>query len=212
MKNEFKNILVLAPHTDDGEIGAGGTISKFIEQGSNVDYVAFSACEESVPECYDPDILRTEVLDATSQLGIINENVTVLNFKVRYFSAVRQDILETLVKLKNSKQYDLVLLPSSQDIHQDHATIYQEGVRAFKTTNIWGYELNWNQLTTNNIGFVVLEEQHIKKKDAAIASYRSQSKRYYTTADYTSSLAKVRGAQIGTKYSECFEVIRMVIR
>ena len=30
----YKNILVLAPHTDDGELGAGGLISKFIRKGS----------------------------------------------------------------------------------------------------------------------------------------------------------------------------------
>ena len=36
------NILVLAPHTDDGELGLGGTISKFISEGRKVTYVAFA--------------------------------------------------------------------------------------------------------------------------------------------------------------------------
>ena len=42
----YKKILVLAPHTDDGELGAGGTIAKFIESGSEVYYAAFSTAEE----------------------------------------------------------------------------------------------------------------------------------------------------------------------
>ena len=39
--NSYNNILVLAPHTDDGELGLGGTISKLIELGKKVTYVAF---------------------------------------------------------------------------------------------------------------------------------------------------------------------------
>ena len=42
MMTNFKNVLVLAPHTDDGELGAGGFISKLVEQGAEVTYVAFS--------------------------------------------------------------------------------------------------------------------------------------------------------------------------
>ncbi len=46
-----QKILVLAPHTDDGELGCGGTIVRLIDEGQDVYYVAFSICEESVPEC-----------------------------------------------------------------------------------------------------------------------------------------------------------------
>lgn len=41
MLSAFKNVLVLAPHTDDGELGAGGTINRLIEEGSKVTYAAF---------------------------------------------------------------------------------------------------------------------------------------------------------------------------
>ena len=41
MLSKFKNVYVLAPHTDDGELGAGGTISKLIEQAANIFYFQF---------------------------------------------------------------------------------------------------------------------------------------------------------------------------
>ncbi|MGL4335869.1 MAG: PIG-L deacetylase family protein, partial [Turicibacter sp.] len=47
--NFFRKVLVLAPHTDDGELGAGGFIAKLIDAGSEVTYVAFSIAEDSVP-------------------------------------------------------------------------------------------------------------------------------------------------------------------
>ncbi|GAB4373795.1 MAG: hypothetical protein Kow0042_17920 [Calditrichia bacterium] len=53
-------ILILAPHTDDGELGCGGTISRFIEEGKNIFYVAFSTASDSVPHPYPADILKKE--------------------------------------------------------------------------------------------------------------------------------------------------------
>ena len=61
--NSYNNILVLAPHTDDGELGLGGTISKLIELGKKVTYVAFSTAQQSVPEGFPKDILKTEESD-----------------------------------------------------------------------------------------------------------------------------------------------------
>lgn len=76
MITNCKNILVLAPHTDDGELGLGGTISRLIEDGKKVTYVAFSTAQQSVPEGFPKDILKTEVKQATQTLGIEPENLT----------------------------------------------------------------------------------------------------------------------------------------
>ena len=60
MLSKFKNVYVLAPHTDDGELGAGGTIAKLIELGANIFYFAFSTAADSVPEGFPKDILKIE--------------------------------------------------------------------------------------------------------------------------------------------------------
>mgnify|MGYP000456925223 CR=1 FL=1 len=64
MLSKFKNVFVLAPHTDDGELGAGGTIAKLIESGANVFYFAFSTAEESLAEGLPEGILKKEVMEA----------------------------------------------------------------------------------------------------------------------------------------------------
>ena len=69
------NILVLSPHTDDGEFGCGGSIAHFILEGKNVFYVAFSTAEKSVPSEFPRDILKTEVREAVRVLGIKKENL-----------------------------------------------------------------------------------------------------------------------------------------
>lgn len=211
MLSKFKNVLVLAPHTDDGELGAGGTISKLIESGSCVTYAAFSTAEESVPEGLPKDILKTEVKEATAMLGIESKNLLIYDYEVRRLNFHRQKILEDLIQLRNSKSYDLILTPSLNDIHQDHSTIAQESLRAFKNTTILGYELIWNNLTFNTTSFVKLNYEHINKKALALKTYKSQGERDYMGEDFIFALAKARGVQIGTKYAESFEVIRWVI-
>lgn len=211
MNINAKNVLVLAPHTDDGELGAGGFISKLIEQEAIVTYVAFSTAEESVPDHLPKDILKTEVKAATSKLGITPENLIIYNYQVRKLNYSRQEILENLIEVRKKSKFDLVLMPSLKDIHQDHATIAQEGLRAFKGITILGYELIWNNLTFDTTSFVKLENKHIEAKFNALQCYSSQAGRDYMSRDFIFSLAKIRGVQIGAEYAESYEVIRWVI-
>jgi LmbE family N-acetylglucosaminyl deacetylase len=207
----INRVLVLAPHTDDGEFGCGGTIAKFIEQGTDVYYVAFSAAEKSVPEGFSSDVLRREVKAATHVLGIPSENLIIFDYEVRDFPWHRQHILEDLVRLQRELRPDLVLLPSSHDIHQDHSTIASEGLRAFKTTSILGYELPWNNLTFNTTSFVFLEDKHVRRKVEALHCYESQQFRRYASEEFIYSLARTRGTQIGAEYAEAFEVVRWIL-
>lgn len=204
-------VLVLAPHTDDGELGCGGTIAKFIQGGNEVYYVAFSSAEKSVPAGMPKDILRHEVRQATRVLGILSENLILLNYEVRDFPLHRQDILEDMIRLQREIRPHLVLLPALHDIHQDHTTIAAEGLRAFKTITMLGYELPWNNLTFNTTAFVFLEEQHLNRKVEAMEYYVSQQGRRYASRDFIYSLARARGIQIGAEYAEAFEVIRWVL-
>lgn len=211
MINNFNDILVLAPHTDDGELGLGGTISRFIAEGKKVTYVAFSTAEESVPPGFPRDILKTEVKNSTAVLGVAPENLIIHNYQVRKLNYARQEILEDLIKLKKANNFDLVLMPSLHDIHQDHTTIAQEGLRAFKNTTILGYELIWNNLQFNTQCFVKLEKEHIENKTRALKEYHSQGERDYLKDDFIFSLARSRGVQAGCEYAEAFEVVRLFI-
>jgi LmbE family N-acetylglucosaminyl deacetylase len=206
-----KKILVLAPHTDDGELGAGGAISKFIEEGCEVFYAAFSTAEESVPEGFPKDILKQEVASATSKLGISKNNLLIFNYQVRKLNYVRQEILEELIRIRKQEKFDLVFMPSLNDIHQDHTTIAQEGLRAFKNCTLLGYELIWNNLTFNTQCFIKLEKRHIQAKYEALREYKSQRFRDYMSEEFIFSLAKTRGVQIGYEYAEAFETIRLII-
>jgi len=207
----IRRILVLAPHTDDGEFGCGGSISKFIREGKDVYYVAFSTAEESVPDPWPKDILKTEVREATNRLGISQDHLIIYNYEVRKLNFVRQDILEELIKIRNDIKPDLIFLPSSNDLHQDHLTVSQEGIRAFKQSTMLGYEIPWNNITFHAETFISISTEDIDRKIDALDAYDSQKGKHYATADFIRSLARARGVQIGTQYAEAFDLIRWTI-
>ena len=172
-----KKILIVSPHTDDGELGCGGSIAKFIEDGDNVEYVALSCCEKSVPPPYPKDILSREVRQATTVLGI--KDPILFNFEVREFPRLRQEILDALIKIRNKIQPDIVFAPSRNDTHQDHKTAIEETMRAFKNCTILGYEQPWNNITFNTLAFIPLKSAHLQKKIDALRCYETQKGRSY---------------------------------
>ncbi len=206
-----KKILLLSPHTDDGELGCGGTVSKLIEQGKEVYYVAFSACEQSVLPQFPKDILITEVKAATSELGIPSDRLILKRFDVRTFNYHRQEILDILIKLREEISPDTVLIPSLNDIHQDHKTIAEEALRAFKFINVLSYELPWNNLNFNTCAFEILEERHVQTKVNALKKYESQAHRPYANEEFLRSQLRMRGVQVSRQYAEVFEVIRAIM-
>ncbi len=209
--NQLNTVLVLAPHTDDGELGMGGTIHKLLKNGKKVIYVAFSTASKSLPAGMAADTLKKEVRNATSRLGISEENLVVYDYEVRELSYSRQQILEALIELRGRYRPDVVFVPSPHDVHQDHQTIAQEAIRAFKNTTLLGYELIWNNLTFNTQCFVELTEEDLFAKQEALSEYHSQEGRNYMSGEFIRSLALTRGTQAGVHLAEVFEVVRLFL-
>jgi N-acetylglucosamine malate deacetylase 1 len=206
----WERALVLAPHTDDGEFGCGGTMARLVEEGTDVRYVAFSIATRSLPEGFAPDTLAREVAEATAELGIPAANLTVHDFDVRTFPDHRQEILELLIELWNEWEPDVVFQPSLHDIHQDHQTVAAEGLRAFKRTTILGYEIPWNNLDFAYQAYFALEHGHIERKAEALMRYASQQHRRYADSEYVWNLARTHGINVNREYAEVFQVYRLI--
>ena len=210
MIGDIRRALVLAPHTDDGEFGCGGTMARLVAAGADVRYVAFSIATRSLPEGFAPDTLAREVREATAELGIPADRLTVHDFDVRTFPDHRQEILELLIEIWNEWKPDAVFQPSLHDVHQDHQTIAQEGLRAFKRTTILGYEIPWNNFDFSYQAYIALDEAHIERKVAALAKYASQQHRRYANSEYVWNVARTHGTNVNREYAEVFQVYRVV--
>jgi len=200
-------MLVIAPHPDDAELGAGGTMARYVEEGREVRVVALSDCRRSVPAGFERNVLRHEMEASLQSLGV--ESLGVRPFEVRTFPTRRQDILEYLVELNREHNPDLVLCPAMSDRHQDHNTVAMECLRAFQCS-VWGFVLPWNTLWSDVRGFVRLEDRHVEAKVRAVSNYKSQQHRAYMEPEFIHGWARTVGVQARCRYAEAFEIMREV--
>lgn len=203
--------MVLSPHTDDAELGCGGTIARLIREGSEVKIVVFSRCEDSLPPELPKNALEFECLAALSCLSVPSDNIDILTYKVRRFCDSRQSILDLLVAINRSFKPHTVFCPSPGDIHQDHRTVSEEAQRAFKHCTLLGYELPWNDSRFCCDLFVSLNLEDVSSKKSALMQYESQIQvnRDYFRPEFVEEWSRFRGLQSGTKFAEAFEVYRI---
>jgi len=196
-------VLVLSPHTDDAELACGATLAKFIEEGKNITMLVFSVPTQKLHN------------ECTNSFNVLDKGETntlkILGYERRLFPNHRQEILQTLYDLNEKQKPDLILTPCTRDRHQDHQTVTQEALRVFKTSTILGYELPWNIWEFMENGYSEITRSHLNTKLDLLAQYESQYYKHYFDPVYVESLAVIRGGQIGVKYAEAFEVIRVIL-
>ena len=197
----MNKVLVLSPHFDDGIVGCGGTISRFLEEGKEIWYVIFAWTDQGTN--------MSEIENSILTLGIPKDHLIILDYPVRRFNEHRQEILEDLLKFRTEIAPDLVLCHRSDDNHQDHQIVRSEAFRAFKEHSIWGYELPWN--IRNKDKHVSLYKRNVEQKIKALNCIGSQRNRRYYDPKRRESHCISRGEEINKDYAEKFEPISDII-
>jgi len=198
------NILLLAPHADDVQLGCGATVARFIEEQHDIFWAIFA---EDKP-------LDEEHMAVIQELGLEKSKCPYLHFSVRHIFERRQEVLDNLISIKSEFKPDLVIGPSLNDVHQDHHTVAEEMVRAFKNScSVICYELPWNHISFDVQLLVKLESRHIDKKLQMLRKFKSQIpiRGRYFSENFVRGLSVVRGIQLGSEYAEAFEIMRWVI-
>lgn len=148
---------------------------------------------------------------AMDVLGIMDS--AFCEFGCTKFFQYRADILNYFIKFKkNHADFDLVLVPNTGNVHEDHVVVTAEAIRAFRTSSIIGYEMPWGDIAPFKAQmFVKVSLKQLDMKFLAIQCYESQQVRRYTGKNVILSQAQLRGTQVDTDYAEAFEVIRWVM-
>jgi len=193
-------ILAISPHTDDAELGCGGTLYKLSQSGAKVYILAV---------CSPTQTLRLEFKAATKVLGA---SPITWDYSRRYFDTERQDILDSLIDLRDKIHPDIVFAPCETDSHQDHKTIFAETERAYKYSyGIYTSILPWNVKQAQTLCYSLLTQTQIDVKLSALACYRSQVKRHYFNPENVLGMARDKGLACRTEYAEAFGVVRCFI-
>jgi LmbE family N-acetylglucosaminyl deacetylase len=143
-------------------------------------------------------------------LGVPEEKVIFGPFVTRVFPDARQEILEYFLKLRKDFQPDLIFTHSKQDVHQDHLTMTDEALRAFRGITVLGFDV-----VRSSYGFfphflAEVSEEDVNKKIKALAEYETYRDRYYFNSELTRSIMVRHGALAECSFAEGFDILRIV--
>src|SRR5688500_9085667 len=122
-----KRVLFLGAHPVDLELGFGAILHRIAKE-TEILRVTFSDNQKN----HDLKNIVNELFVSMAILGVPKEKILFGPFTTRVFPDSRQDILEYFLKLRQDFQPDLIFVHSKQDIRQDHTTMTDEALRAFR--------------------------------------------------------------------------------
>ena len=200
-----KRVLFLGAHPDDIELGCGALIHH-IAPISEVLCVTLSDNQKN-------PLLKNVVDEAyrsMAVLGVPRECVQFGPFTTRVFPQARQAILEYFLKLRNDYRPEIIFVHSNKDVHQDHLTMTDEALRAFRGITVLGFDV-----VRSSYGFfphflAEVDEQDVDAKIEALAQYETYRDKYYFNRELTRSILVRHGALAELPYAEGFDILRIV--
>jgi len=205
---EKLKILCLGAHSDDIEIGCGGTILALTSRiETEITWVVFSA-----------DRIRQREAKEGAHLFLQQAKekaVVVKNFKMSFFPFVGDQIKEFFEQLKQKCAPDLILTHYRHDLHQDHQIISNLTWNSFRNHLILEYEIPKydGDLGVPNF-FVPLSDTIRKKKiEYILSSFKTQAQKHWFTESTFSAILRLRGVESNAPegYAEAFYCRKMVL-
>ena len=203
-----QRLLVLGAHSDDAEIGAGGTIRSLLHEspGTEVRWVVLSAAGQREQEA------RVSAAETTA--GAAKRTVEMHAFKDGFFSYEGTLIKETFERLKAGYNPDVILTHHRDDLHQDHQVVADLTWQTFRNHTIVEYEVPKYDggLGSPNL-FVPLSADLVEAKvEGLLRCFASQAQRSWFTADTFKALMRLRGIECQSEsgYAEGFYVRKAI--
>lgn len=202
-------ILCLGAHSDDIEIGCGGTILELLRGRRNLEFhwVVFSS---------GPDRDREARRSASLFLkGAVNQTVHVLNFRNSFFPEEGAKIKEFFEKLKDRLSPDVILTHARHDLHQDHQVINRLTWNTWRNHLILEYEIPKydGDLGSPNF-FVPFDRKTSQRKIKYLMScFATQRSKHWFTEDVFLGLMRLRGLEANSpgKFAEGFYSKKLVL-
>jgi len=202
------NILCLGAHSDDIEIGCGGTILRLLSEHPNttVHWVVFTAAGVREGEA------RRSAADFLTNAG--ESKIIIGSFRESYFpyeAAQVKDFFETLKSVKP----DLIFCHHRHDEHQDHRVVAQLAWNTFRDHCILEYEIPKYEgdLGKPNAFVPLARVQVARKVELLTQHFASQATRRWFRAETFEGLMAVRGVECNASegFAEAFHVRKFVL-
>jgi LmbE family N-acetylglucosaminyl deacetylase len=188
---ERLSVLCVGAHSDDIEIGAGGTILSLIGRGVQLDatWCVASAKGERAEEA------RASAEDFLA--GAESVSLEFGDFDDSYFPGQMRGIKEWLVGIRGRSAPDIVFTHRRDDAHQDHRAVNGATWNLFRDHLVLEYEIpKWDgDLGRPNL-YVPLTRDGLQRKiDLLLSHFGSQRSKDWFDAETFTGLARLRGME-----------------
>jgi len=202
-------ILCLGAHSDDIEIGCGGTILKLQEIYSLTSFYWVVLGADGHREAEARKSACEMLAKAT------HSNVVLKNFRNSYFPYIGEQIKDYFEEIKKDVTPDIVLTHYREDRHQDHRTVSELTWNTFRDHCILEYEVPKydGDFGSPNM-FVSLDEAIVRKKvDSILSNFESQRDRQWFDRETFLSIMRLRGMESNapSRYAEAFYCRKAVL-
>ncbi|MFY9986151.1 MAG: PIG-L deacetylase family protein [Chthoniobacterales bacterium] len=186
-----RRILCLGAHSDDIEIGVGGTLLKLVEKRSDLEvwWVVFSAPGERAEEA------RASAADFLFVVG--NHEIRIGPFRESYFPSEWPAIKDWLEEIKAKFEPEVVFTHYRDDRHQDHRVLSDLAWNTFRNHLILEYEiLKYDGDLGHPNVFVPLSQQLCTRKiELLLQHFKTQSSKHWFTSDTFEAMHRIRGVE-----------------
>jgi LmbE family N-acetylglucosaminyl deacetylase len=184
-------LLCLGAHSDDIEIGAGGTLLRLLAEypGSQVDWVVLSSTPEREREA--------RASSAEFLAGAGRATVTIGTFRESFFPYRGESIKDFFEQVKASVSPDLVFTHHRRDEHQDHRLVAELTWNTFRDHLIAEYEIPKYEgdLGQPNL-FVPLPADVARRKvELIVRHFKSQASRSWFRPETFQAVMALRGVE-----------------
>jgi LmbE family N-acetylglucosaminyl deacetylase len=185
------SVLCLGAHSDDIEIGAGGTILSLIAQGVRLEV---TWCVASATGRREGEA-RASAADFTA--GAESVSLELGSFDDSFFPVQMREIKEWLAAIRGRSAPDIVFTHRRDDAHQDHRVINQITWNLFRDHQILEYEIpKWDgDLGRPNIYVPLSREGAERKVELLLRHFGSQRSKDWFDAETFMGLARLRGME-----------------
>jgi LmbE family N-acetylglucosaminyl deacetylase len=196
-------VLLLGAHSDDIEIGCGGTLLRFAQRHRDARYVWVTLSAD------DARARETEQAAALFLEGTSGVDLIVQHFKGSYFPHQYDEIKDFFETLKSFSP-DVVFTHSRLDLHQDHRVTHELTWNTFRDHVILEYEIPKfeGDLGQPNTYVPLTREQVARKCELLMQCFASQHARPWFSPETFTGLARLRGIECNAAhgFAEAFYV------
>ena len=202
--SDDRTVLAIGAHSDDVEIGCGGTLSTLVAAGWSVHLLVLSAVGERAREA------RRSAADL---LGESASSLVIRDIPDGRFPAHWDQVKGALEETARSVQPALILAPRRGDAHQDHDTVAAIVPTVFRGNLTLHYEIpKWDGDMPRLNMYVPLEETQLQRKVELLQRhFVSQRGRGWFDHEIFFGLARLRGVECKSRYAEAFECNKSVL-